>query len=150
MSEELIISHRWGYETNFCKMDPQLSECWPERCKVKASRSINARFEIDPNFLSRVILKIYWKSPSVVWDCQGVTRIDFLDKGRTITENYQTLLTTLVEQPMERRCEKISKVFCLCRTMPLYTNPMLQSKNNSWFNSSYSKDLTPSENHVFP
>lgn len=50
--------------------------------------------------------------PSVFWDCQGVIWINFLHKGRTITENYYSmLLTTLRAKIKERMRGKLSSGF---------------------------------------
>ena len=92
----------------------------------------------------------------VFWDAQGVIMLDFLAKKSTITvAYYANLLDQLRTVIREKRRGKLSKVILLNRTMRVNTCKIAMdaAERNVYElipHPTYSPDLAPSDNFLFP
>ena len=71
---------------------------------------------------------------SVFWDARGVILIDYLEKGRTITEAYYTaLLDRLVDEIRKKRPHlKKKKILFHYDSPPSHTSNILQAKKHEF------------------
>ena len=94
---------------------------------------------------------------SVFWDCDGVIMIDYLEKGRTITdEYYATELRRLREEIKRKRRGKLRRgIWLLQDNAPAHTSRIATAAaEESGFrilpHAPYSPDLAPSDFYLFP
>jgi hypothetical protein len=66
---------------------------------------------------------------SVFWNAEGILYIDYLEKGKTITEEYYSNLLTRLDEKICEKTPGLQKKSSFIRTMHLPTKVFWQSKN---------------------
>ena len=93
---------------------------------------------------------------SIFWDGHGVIFIDYLEKGRTITETYYAALLDRLFDEIRKKLPhlKKKKIFPRGENAPSHTSNFAQAKKQEWGFQSlphppYYPDLAPSYYYLF-
>jgi len=102
--------------------------------------------------------KIRWKIlASIFWDQDGILLIDYLPKGQTINaEYYSSLLMQLKDTLKEKRRGKFTKGLLFLHDNAPAHRALATQKKLTYLDfqcrdyPAYSRDLVPSDYHLFP
>ena len=151
---QLFTRHKKQFLRKYATMD----EIWikhftPESNRRSANRT--AAGESRPKQL-KTLTSAGKVLPSIFWDAQGILCIDYLEKGRTINNEYYIVLFVCLKKEITKKRPQIKKKKVLFRQVdaPCHKSIATMTKLHELhikllLHTPYSPDLTPSDYWLF-